>query len=294
MSNFEIILIEPNSIEIIDPFSLKFHEELLKCTKIVQVNNKTLMEKIGDHLKMNDTGDFMGNTELCYETNDKKIYEICYIDIIENKIEPRGENILASQLSCVHKKIDGPVALFGYKVNIKTGLPVNISVKYDELKDILINKFMHKGVYIHSSNSMIEFTFYNDLNVLIPENQTKELQPRLKDISMLLKTGIFFEFSVYTYNLIIVTPKLEYDNLNTYPTNKIISLFLDKLIAKGDFIIFCKISQNDYTNFSIKELKQMVYLYNNKNLKTDETKIDKIDNIQVIKNKHMLLYNKFE
>ena len=300
MSTFEIVLINPNTIQALNPYSSEFDEELKKCTKVVSVTNETFMEIVCKHLKMNEAeNDFMGDTELCYETPDRKIYEFCHIDIVENQIESRGKNVLASQLCYLHKEIDGPVALFGYKVSVGTGTPTSISIGYNEIKEIMINKFMHTGVYVHSSGNMAEFTFHNDMNVLNQENQKPDLIPRLRDISMLLKTGSFFEFSVYKYNLIIVTPLIECNdndkgNFDSYPTSKVISLFLNKMIAKGDFIVLCKVAQNDYINFSINELKQMVYLYDQKDLKSKDTVNEKVGEIKVVKNKHMILYNKFK
>lgn len=296
MSNFEIVLINPNNIQILNPYSSEFDNELKKISKVVNVTDNTLMEIVGEHLEMNkEENNFMGDTELCYETSDKKIYELCHIDIIENKIESRGENVLASQLCCIHRKMDGPVVLFGYKISLKTGIPINISVGYNELKEILINKYMHKGVYIHNSGNMIEFTYHNDLNILNQENQqNSDLVPRLKDIAGLIKTGLFYELSLYKYNLILIVPLVQDMNIDSLPTNKIITLFLNKTICKGDFIILSKVAKNDYTNFSIKELKKMVYLYDQKNLKSKDTKNEKVGDIKVVKNKYMILYNKFK
>lgn len=295
MNNFSIILIDSNNLEILNPTLDQFNEELEKIAKIVTVNPETFIEIIGKHLQMDQTYkeiEFMGTTEMCYETYDKKIYEFCHIDIIENQIETRGNNVLAGKLSYIHKKIDGPVVLFGYKINLKTGLAENIDMNFNDLKDILLNKFFHQGVYVHNSGNMCEFTFHNDLNVLNKQNQKPDLIPRLKDISLLLKSGTFFEFSIYKYNLIIVTPYFsEYSGVNT---NKIVTIFLNKMIAKGDFIILNKISENDYTNFSIKEFKQMVYLYDDKDLKSEDILNEKVNGLQVIKNRHMILYNKFK
>lgn len=288
MSTFKIILINPNKIQALNPYSPEFDAELKKYTSIKQVDDKTFMETIVKHLQMDKTeNEFMGDTELCYETFDKKIYEFCCVDITEK----RGDNMLASHLSCLHKKIDGPVVLFGYKVN-SIGIPVNISVGYDELKEILINKYIHTGVYIHESGNMIEFTYHNDLNVFNQQNQKPELIPRLGDIAELLKSGTYFNFSVYKYNLVVVVPNIPENEDGKI--NKVISLFLNKMIAKGNFIILHKVAQNDYTNFSINELKQMVYLYNQKDLKSKDTINEKINNIKVVKNKYMILHNKFK
>ena len=166
MKNFSIILIDPNNLQILNPTHSKFNEELDKIAKMVTVNQETFIKQIGEHLQMDQIDkELMGDTELCYETYDKKIYEFCYIDIMENKIEPRGNNILASQLACVHKKIDGPVALFGYKINIKTGLAENMNITFNDLKDILLNKFFHQGIYVHSSGNMCEFIYHNNLKI---------------------------------------------------------------------------------------------------------------------------------
>lgn len=133
---------------------------------------------------------------------------------------------------------------------------------------------------------MVEFNFHNNLNVFIDEN--KSIMERIPDIDNLIRKGVCFEFSLYKYNMLIIAQIEDYDNIN-----KSMTLFLDKMMAKGNFIILHKISENDYSDLTIDEFKKMVYLYDNKLITEEETKEEKINDISIIKNKYMILHNKF-
>lgn len=283
----KILLINQNNLEITNPNTKEFDNELKKICNIIETKKDEFIGEVGKYLGLNDEkNDFIADTEICCETYDKKIYEICHIDIQQNNIKTRGNNNLASNLTYLYKKIDGPVILLGYQINLKTGIPENIDVDFNIIKNILVKKFLHKGIYIHYSNNMVEFNYHNNLNVFIEEN--KEIIPRLTDIDNLIRNGVCFEFSIFKYNMMIIAQIKDYENIN-----KPMSLFLDKMLAKGNFIILHKISQNDYTDITIDEFKKMVYLYNNKILDENDTKEEKINNINVIKNKYMILDNKF-
>jgi hypothetical protein len=281
----KIILINPNNLEITN--TKEFDNELKKICHIIETKEDEFIGEVGKFLGLNDEkNDFIADTEICCETYDKKVYEICHIDIQQNNITSRGENKLASNLTYLYRNIDGPVILLGYKINLNTKLPENIDVDFNILKDILVKKFLHKGIYIHYSNNMVEFNYHNNLNVFIEEN--KEIMQRLPDIDNLIRNGVCFEFSIFKYNMMIIAQIKDYENIN-----KSMSLFLDKMLAKGNFIILHKISQNDYTDITIDEFKKMVYLYNNKILDENDTKEEKINDINVIKNKYIILDSKF-
>ena len=281
----KIILINPNNLEITN--TKEFDNELKKICHIIETKEDEFIGEVGKFLGLNDEkNDFIADTEICCETYDKKVYEICHIDIQQNNITSRGENKLASNLTYLYRNIDGPVILLGYKINLNTKLPENIDVDFNILKDILVKKFLHKGIYIHYSNNMVEFNYHNNLNVFIEEN--KENMQRLPDIDNLIRNGVCFEFSIFKYNMMIIAQIKDYENIN-----KSMSLFLDKMLAKGNFIILHKISQNDYTDITIDEFKKMVYLYNNKFLDENDTKEEKINDINVIKNKYIILDSKF-
>jgi hypothetical protein len=250
----KIILIKPNDLFIMNPNSNEFDNELKNICEIIETNNDDFLGEIGKYLGLNDEkNDFIADTDICCETYDKKIYEICHLDIQQNNILPRGENILASNLVYLYKKIDGPVILLGYKINLKTGLPENISVDFNILKQILLKKFLHKGIYIHHSDNMVEFNFHNNLNVFIDENN--DIRERLTEIDNLIRKGVCFEFSLYKYNMMIIAQIEDFDKIN-----KSMTLFLDKMLAKGNFIILHKISKNDYTDITI-EIKMLIKIY---------------------------------
>ena len=130
------------------------------------------------------------------------------------------------------------------KINLKTGLPENIDVDVSMLKQVLNDKFIHTGVYIHNSGNMIEFKFHNDLNVLNEQNNmNNDLFPHIHDIALLIKNGLYYEYSIFKYDLIIIIPRIEKDK--TLPVNKLMTVFIEDSIAKGNFIIIQKISTND-------------------------------------------------
>lgn len=283
----KILLIDPNNLEITNPNTKEFNNELQKICHIIETKEDEFIGEVGKYLGLNDEkNDFIADTEICCETSDKKVYEICHIDVQQNNITSRGNNKLASNLTYLYRNIDGPVVLLGYRINLNTKLPENIDVDVNTLKNILIKKFLHKGIYIHHSNNMVEFNYHNNLNVFIEEN--KEIMQRLPDIDNLIRNGVCFEFSIFKYNMMIIAQIKDYENIN-----KSMSLFLDKMLAKGNFIILHKISQNDYTDITIDEFKKMVYLYNNKILDENDTKEEKINDINLIKNKYIILDSKF-
>lgn len=283
----KIILIKPNNLSILNPNTNDFNDEINKICEIIETDDNNFLGEIGKYLGLNEEkNDFIADTYICSETYDKKIYEICHIDIQQNNITSRGENKLASNLTYLYKKIDGPVILLGYQIDLQTGLPKNINVDFSILKQILLKKFLHKGIYIHYSDNMVEFNFHNNLNIFIDENN--DIKERLVDIDNLIRKGVCFEFSLYKYNMMIIAQVEDFDKIN-----KSMTLFLDKMLAKGNFIILHKISENDYTDITIDEFKKMVYLYNNKLLNDSDTKEEKINNINIIKNKYMILHNKF-
>ena len=300
MKTFKVILIEPNNLSVFNPNLPEFDREIEQFVKVETVNQETFIPIVCNFLQNKDE-DYMNDTILCHETYNKKIYELCYVDNVSNGINSRGDNILASQLCYVHKKIDGKVALLGSKVNLETGLPECIDVDISVLKKILLKKYFHKGIYVHHSGNMIDFIYHNNnFNVLNDENKKEGLQPHLQDIFLLIKNGLHYEYSIFKYNLVIIVPQ-EYKN---EPCNKIISMLVyddnKKLEAKGNFIILNKVAENEYVDISIKELKQMVYLYKNKNLTvqdvSNETQaiLNKETKIEKVKNRYMVLYNKFK
>ena len=108
MNTFKVILIEPNNLSVFNPNLPEFDREIEKFVKVVTVNDETYVPTVCNFLQDKDE-DYMNNTVLCHETYNKKIYELCYVDNVSNNIKSRGDNILASQLCYVHKKIDGKV-----------------------------------------------------------------------------------------------------------------------------------------------------------------------------------------
>lgn len=303
MKNFNIILIKPNNLKTFNPYSSEFDNEISNYIEIKTVDDYSFIENLITHLKLSNNNekekekneyDYTGDTDICYET-EKYVYEICHVDKLENQIESRGDNVLSSQLTLLHKTIDGPSILYGYKIN-KKGVAENININKDTIKEILINKFFHKGIYIHTSGNMCEFTYHNDLNVFNEQNQIEELLPRLQEIGNLIKTGLYYDYSIYKYNLVIIFSN-EYKNSDI---NKILTVFLNNKIkdknipAKGNFIILNKVAKNDYTNITINEFKKIVYCYKDKDLKSEDTKIEKIDNLYVIKNRFVILNNRFK
>lgn len=276
--SFDIILIEPNNLQSFDQYSDEFKECIKNVTKIETVTPDTFMDVVVKFIGMEN---IMGDTELCHEDEKFRVYQFCYVDDVEG----RELNMLATQLSYKHRPIHGPVVLFGSKVTSK--LCKNISMDYNDLGHLLDNKYFHTGVYVHNSGRMCEFTFHNDLNVLNERNQTEELMPRLHDIADLIKNGIYFEYSLMRYTLVIIGKKNDLD------VNKPITLLIKKLKAKGNYIILHKISQNDYTNITVKELKKLVFLYDVDMLEED-TNIEKINGVDVCKNKYQIIYKKYK
>jgi hypothetical protein len=295
MKNFKIILIEPNKIQNLNPYSNEFNNSIMDIVKVVQVSNENIMDCICEHLQMvnNNNINIMGDTILCHETYDKKMFELCFIDSKKNELKHKEDNDLSSHLCYIHQHIDGPSVFMCSKINLQTGLPENIDIDVPILKQVLNDKFIHTGVYIHNSGKMVEFTFHNDLNVLNEQNNKNyDILSVLSDIALLIKNGLCYEYSIFKYDLIIIIPRIEKDH--NIATNKIMSVFLEDSIAKGNFIIIHKISKNDYSNITINEIKQFVYLYKSKQMVAEDTMIEKINNIEKIKNKYMILYNKFK
>lgn len=333
--SFDIIVIYPNDIKNLNPESEEFNLSITECTQIVTTNNESFNECIIEHLNMyNENGsDLVGDTEVCDETVERKIFQFCYIDPFDNDgMKPQLYNKLASNLLYSQKRVTGTVVLFGCQI-IKNGTAKNISTNITDLKNILNRKFIHTGIYCHSSNKLLEFTFHNDMNIFNNHNQCESIRPRLPNIWELLKTGIYYEISIFKYNLVIVTPTNDYIN---EPSNKIISLLLNSMDARGSFIILHKITETEYYDITITELKKMVYLHkeliNGTNIQESEpltdltdltesviepvtnllteaeieskieaetnalakqNNIEKIDGLVVIKNKYITLYNKY-
>jgi hypothetical protein len=297
---FNIIVIKPNEISNLNTRSEAFDNEIKKITEIVKVDDNSFGECIVEKLGMyreNEEVDLQGDTEVCDETYDKKIYQFCYVDPFDNNTNDETEtetklklqnNKLASNLLYVQKKITGNIVLFCCKIG-KDGTAKNISMTIDDLKDILNRKFFHKAIYCHSSGNMLEFTYHNDMNIFNEDNQDVSIRPQLQNIWDLMKTGIYYEFSIFKYNLILVTQTEKYGN----ESNKIISLLINDAVAKGSFVILHKITEQDYYNITIPELKKMVYLHKMQQLDENESDDKKINNLLVVKNKYVTLHNKY-
>jgi hypothetical protein len=288
---FSILLIEPNNLDNFNVDSKNFNNELNNFVTIEFVSHETMMQSICSFLKLDHT--HIANTVLLDETPDRHVYQLCYLSDKDNKIETRGDNKLASMLTYMNEKIDGPAVIVGSRINIKTGIPKSVSVNYETISLILKKKFFHNGLYVHSSGRLSNFIYYNDLTVVNPENSNSDIRPMLGDIVDLIKNGAYYEYSLYKYNLVIVMKPLKKDELLKYTDNKIMTIFLNNMLVKGNCLILHKVTQNDYTDITLDEFKQMVYLYTDKNLDSDEISKEKVDGIYKIKNKHMILYNKF-
>ena len=120
-----------------------------------------MMETIINEIGL--TPDLVGESPVCYETS-THVYQLCYVEQKKNDVtqvpEPNVNmplNKLASYL--FGDNIYGTVVLLTSRVGENNiCLPDNVTV--NEFSNILYSKFVHKGIFIDTDDTIVEYDYF--------------------------------------------------------------------------------------------------------------------------------------
>lgn len=280
-NKFEIIVIKPNMIEHLDYNRVDYVSDIINHD--CYVNKSTNSEDIGiifaEYL---NTENYLGCNALtnkCYETSEY-LYEICFMDIPHDKKNNSTYNQIATILDVTSEHI------FGNAILLKTYLPLKtmdmklVSVKKDDIKEILNARVNHQGVFIDTDSNLKQITFRDiksKLNELLDE-----------DIKNLAKIEI--PFLKHNFIMFYCKDSLDQENI------------LVKDVAQkkvyGDVFIVSMLTDSIYTNILVDEVKKILAISKlGEKAWLSKSEYDDIDKDELgrtlIKSKYRILDKKF-
>lgn len=281
MNTLEVVIIKPNVVEHIDYNRVDYISEILSVDCYETVT--TTVEDIGlVFAKYLNSENYIGchaQTNICYDTSEY-LYEICYLDIPNDKKCTETYNQIASILDITNQQI------FGNAVLIKTHLPINnmdmnlVNFTKDDIKQILESRVNHYGVFIDTDKNMKSINF-RDLEPKLRELLDEEP----KDLSKI-------EIPFLKHNFIMYYCKDSVDEENTLVND------ISQKKIYGDVFIVSMLTDTIFTNISIQEVKKMLAI---SKFGEDAWKISEDDDKEekdemgriLIKSKHRILHNRF-
>ncbi len=280
-SEFEILVIKPNNVSHLDFNNVNYITDILnqECFESIKTNSEEIASVFANKLNPDNIDNTIAVTNICYETYDK-LYEICFLDIPEEKKGNENYNDIASILDITQDKIFGNVIL------LKTNLPIDdvsmklISTTKNDIRSILDARINHQGVFVDTDGKYQEMSF-RDIN--------KKLKELYGDLSDLKK----FEIAFLKHNFTMYYINNEFDILNNY-----VSDIAEQKIY-GDVFITSMVTKEIFTNISIKEVEQILAIskFGAESWKPDpkyeEEDRDHLER-RIIKSKFRILNNKYK
>ena len=280
-NSFEVIILKPNIVEHLDYNRPDYISEILSvdCYDTTTTTSSKIGLIFAEYLNSNNYVGCNAQTNICYETSEY-LYEICYLDIPEDKKSNDTYNQIASILDITNQQI------FGNAILIKTHLPLDnlnmslVNFSKDDIKVILESRVNHFGVFIDTDQNLKAINF-------------RDLEPKLielldenpKDLGKI-------EIPFLKHNFIMYYCK---DSLDE--ENKLVRDISQKKIY-GDVFIVSMITETIYTDISVNEVKKMLAISKfgedawKSNSDHDKEERDDLGRI-IIKNKHRILHNKY-
>lgn len=281
MSTFEVVIIKPNVVEHLDYNRADYISEILKVD--CYEKETTTTEKIGlvfaQYLNSENYIGCNAQTNICYETSEY-LYEICYLDIPEDKKCTETYNQIASILDITNQQI------FGTAVLIKTYLPINtldmslVDFTKEDIKKILESRVNHYGVFIDTDQNMSAINF-------------RDLEPKLRNLlDEEPKDLAKIELPFLKHNFIMYYCKDSMDQEN--------KLVYDLAQTKiyGDVFIVSMMTETIFTDITVDEVKKMIaiskYGPDAWQAKDEDDKEERDENGRImIKSKHRILQKRF-
>lgn len=156
-------------------------EQLLKSyltkTKIKMSENMNTNDEILEDLMVeitNNLDDEQGNTLLMY-ANNNFMYEVVFMEQLGSTKTDDDLNQLCSISNVELSPIYGKTAII--KSSYKDGSIKNSLINFDDVLDLFINNFYHRGVMLNPDGSMIELEFTGENPNLVIGGNFKMLTP---------------------------------------------------------------------------------------------------------------------
>lgn len=283
MEQFQVAIINPNKL-VLDAKNLKdsLTEELIKTEIAPYITFKTtsikeMMNIVYDTIKLTDK--LMGNTSLCYEDSEY-IYQLCHLSPKDNK-KVEDESIANGISSYL---VQGRFIIYGSSVLIRSRITNNNTcatdtIELDKIATLIYNKLIHKAIKISVTGEISEYTFYDD-----------PLEDCTKDV---ITNSRYVEVPLLKFNLLMfmdLNPEL--DNINKKATR-----LIGHSRVHGNVYIASKSTEHEYIDIDINLFNKLHKIASESELTEDEKEDITVDNIPIIKNRHVILdsrYNSFE
>lgn len=254
--------------------------QLDEIVELKEVDSSDLMEYVIDIIGL--TPELMGDTAVCYENADT-IYQICYMDYDQNKMEMDESNInmLCSILNVGQRKIYGPCIILCSNIS-ENGTCVNRNISIDELTVILNRKYVHTGLIVRPNATVDEFEFKEKPMEIIPKEERENFQ--------------YLEIPLFRFNIIGMFQKDPEPN----EINKLATKLVGTKKIHGTAVFVIKSTENDFLDFDKKLFQDLLKAcegpLSNRNLTEEEQNGGKVDNnkLPVIINKHIILRDKLK
>lgn len=245
------------------------------------VKPEELMELIVATLQLDSK--LMADTAKCHETADN-IYQMCHLNMSYNggTNEESQVNGLASYLGL------GAVSVYGYAILMKStrtedGTCVLDNVDLDQIAEILYGKFVHKAVKIPVEGPLEVITYYN--------SPVDGLSSEEKDNTRFVELS-----SLCSFNLIVVV-KVDL-NEEQDKVNKRATKLLGTARVHGDVILASKSTESEYLDVDIDLYNKLWTVagmsLKDRAIKEDELNDDKVNNLQVLVNRYVVLNNRYD
>lgn len=280
-STFEVVIIKPNVVEHIDYNRSDYISQILKVDCYDKAITKTadIGLVFAQYLNSENYIGCNAQTNIFYETPEY-LYEICYLDIPEDKKCTETYNHIASILDINNQQIFGNVVL------IKTFLPINtldmslVDFTKDDIKKVLESRINHYGVFIDTDQNIKSISF-------------RDLEPKLrelldedpKDLSKIELPFLKHNFTMYYCK----------DSLDE--ENKLVEDISQNKI-RGDIFIVSMLTDTIFTDITVDEVKKMLTISkfgeDAWKASNDDDKEERDENGRVIiKSKYRILHKRF-
>lgn len=280
-NNFEVLIIKPNIVEHLDYNRVDYISEILSvdCYKNTTTTAASIGLLFAEYLNSENYIGCNAQTNICFETSEH-LYEICYLDIPEDKKSNQTYNQIASILDITNQQI------FGTAILLKTYLPIDnlnmslVNSSKDDIKKILESRVNHLGVFIDTDGNLKSINF-RDIDPKLREL----LDEDPKDLGKI-------EIPFLKHNFIMYHVK---DSLDE--ENKLVANIAQKKIS-GDVFIISMLTESIFTDITIDEVKKMLAISRlgeeawKSRPEDDSEERDESGRI-IIKSKHRILHNKF-
>lgn len=279
---FKIAVIKPNEYKIDDVRNLSIEQiknDIQDYIEFIDVNTPNeMMEQIVTYLKQ--THELLGDCSLCY--NDiNNIYQMCFLSKKDNHLdETEPINGLASYFTDEGREIYGNTVMMNSLIT-DNGTCTTGTLSLDDIVNILYKRSVHKGSIIKTDGTVNEITFYS--NPL--EDLSKETVDNYR----------YIELPLFKFNLIAY--------IQLQPTNNVINKKATRLVGSGrvfgDIIIASRVSDYSFGDLDTALLEKILFtccgsMESRDLTKDEEDTTDKINGLNVIRNKYRVLNNRYE